>query len=119
MEREKIINFLEKFDYRYSVKNQIIEVKLDFSQKVMIDLSETTKIKISDELVGWNFLTGLLVMSLKNAIIYNFIISIVSAFVFFLSAITYFFYKFHSFLFCFYSLAFNVYSVLCDKIRKF
>lgn len=83
MEREKIINFLEKFDYRYSVKNQVIEVKLDFSQKVMIDLSETTKIKISDKLVGWNFLTGLLVMSLKNAIIYNFIISIVSAFVFF------------------------------------
>lgn len=83
MEREKIINFLEKFDYRYSVKNQVIEVKLDFSQKVMIDLSETTKIKISEELVGWNFLTGLLVMSLKNAIIYNFIISIVSAFVFF------------------------------------
>lgn len=39
MEREKIINFLEKFDYRYSVKNQIVEVKLDFSQKVMIDLS--------------------------------------------------------------------------------
>lgn len=83
MEREKIINFLEKFDYRYSVKNQVIEVKLDFSQKVMIDLSETTKIKISDKLVGWNFLTGLLVMSLKNAIIYNFIISIISSFVFF------------------------------------
>lgn len=81
MEREKIINFLEKFDYRYSVKNQVIEVKLDFSQKVMIDLSETTKIKISDKLVGWNFLTGLLVMSLKNAIIYNFIMSIISAFV--------------------------------------
>lgn len=83
MEREKIINFLEKFDYRYSVKDQIVEVKLDFSQKVMIDLSETTKIKISDKLVGWNFLTGLLVMSLKNAIIYNFIISIISSFVFF------------------------------------
>ncbi|WP_312818782.1 hypothetical protein [Kaistella carnis] len=83
MEREKIINFLEKFDYRYSVKNQVIEVKLDFSQKVMIDLSETNKIKIYDELVGWNFLTGLLVMSLKNAIIYNFIISIISSFVFF------------------------------------
>lgn len=45
MEREKIINFLEKFDYRYSVKNQVIEVKLDFSQKVMIDLSETNKNK--------------------------------------------------------------------------
>lgn len=83
MEREKIINFLEKFDYRYSVKNQVIEVKLDFSQKVMINLSETNKIKIYDELVGWNFLTGLLVMSLKNAIIYNFIISIISSFVFF------------------------------------
>lgn len=81
MEREKIINFLEKFDYRYSVKNQVIEVKLDFSQKVMINLSETNKIKIYDELVGWNFLTGLLVMSLKNAIIYNFIMSIISAFV--------------------------------------
>lgn len=83
MEREKIINFLEKFDYRYSVKDQIVEVKLDFSQKVMIDLSETNKIKIYDKLVGWNFLTGLLVMSLKNAIIYNFIISIISSFVFF------------------------------------
>lgn len=83
MEREKIINFLEKFDYRYSVKDQIVEVKLDFSQKVMINLSETNKIKIYDELVGWNFLTGLLVMSLKNAIIYNFIISIISSFVFF------------------------------------
>ncbi|MRX40133.1 hypothetical protein GJU43_12670 [Flavobacterium sp. LC2016-23] len=76
MELNKIIKILEEHNYKYKVKNQIIVVSLEFSQNVVIDLSNSSKIIISDDLVNWNFLTGCIKMSLKNAILYNFILLI-------------------------------------------
>jgi len=73
MEKEQIINYLNKYDFKYSVNSEIITVNLDFAQKIFIDFSQINKVKIYDKLTGWNFLTGLMVMSLKNAMIYNFI----------------------------------------------
>lgn len=76
MELNKIIKILEENNYKYKVKNQVIVVSLEFSQNVVIDLSNASKIVISDDLVNWNFLTGCIKMSLKNAILYNFILLI-------------------------------------------
>lgn len=74
MELNKITKILEKNNYKYKVKNQIIIVSLEFSQNVVIDLSNSSKIIISDHLANWNFLTGCIKMSLKNAFLYNFML---------------------------------------------
>lgn len=74
MEINKITEILEENNYKYQVKNQVIVVSLDLSQNVVIDLSNSSKIIISDYLNNWNFLTGCVKMSLKNAILYNFVL---------------------------------------------
>jgi hypothetical protein len=74
MEINKITEILEENNYKYQVKNQVIVVSLDLSQNVVIDLSNSSKIIISDYLNNWNFLTGCIKMSLKNAILYNFVL---------------------------------------------
>lgn len=76
MEKIKIIEFLEKFNFNYIEKGNLIFVKLDFSQEVIIDFSEEKMIKINDTLKSWNFLTGSIQMNLKNAFKYNFILTI-------------------------------------------
>ena len=70
---EKTEQLLNKFDYKFEKKNDQIIVKLDLAQRIIIDFSNPEKIKITDRLVGWNFLTGHIEMSIKNATIYNFI----------------------------------------------
>ncbi|PZU81542.1 MAG: hypothetical protein DI529_15370 [Chryseobacterium sp.] len=75
MEKEKTLEFLNKYNYKFYEENHKIVVKLDFSQRVYLDFSENAKLKVTDRLTGWNFLTGLLNMSLKNAVIYNAIMS--------------------------------------------
>lgn len=79
---EKIKNFLDQNDFKYLVNSQKLIVSLDFSQKVTIDCSETNKIKMTDQLTGWNFLTGFFPMSLKNAMIYNFVGGLILGFIF-------------------------------------
>ena len=49
---------------------------MDFAQEVILDFSEPNKMKINDQLTGWNLLTGLIPMTLKHAIIYNFIVAV-------------------------------------------
>ncbi len=73
MEKEKVLNFLNKYNYNYSEKNNSIFVKLELAQQVKIEFDEPNKIIIKDKLIGWNFLTGMIEMSLKNALIYNFV----------------------------------------------
>ena len=76
MEKEKVLNFLDKYNYSYSEKNNSIIVKLELAQQVKIEFDEANKIIIKDKLIGWNFLTGMIEMSLKNALIYNFVATI-------------------------------------------
>ena len=83
MEKQQILNFLNKYNYTYTESNKNIIVKLDFSQRIYINLDEENKIKISDKLTGWNFLTGIIEMSLKNAMLYNFIGAIIIGIMFF------------------------------------
>ena len=79
---EKTEQLLKKFDYKFEKKNDKLIIKSDFAQRIIIDFSEPEKIKISDRLVGWNFLTGLIEMSIKNATLYNFIGAIIMTFLF-------------------------------------
>lgn len=79
---EKTEELLKKFDYKFERKSKKIIVKSDFAQRIIIDFSDPEKVKISDRLVGWNFLTGLIEMSIKNAILYNFIGALVMTFLF-------------------------------------
>ena len=79
---EKTEQLLNKFDYKFEKKNNKIIVKSDFAQRIINDFSDPEKIKITDRLVGWNFLTGLIEMSIKNATLYNFIGAIIMTFLF-------------------------------------
>lgn len=76
MDKNIIINYLTKYDFKYAVNSEKITVNLDFAQEVILDFSEPNKMKINDQLTGWNLLTGLIPMTLKHAIIYNFIVAV-------------------------------------------
>lgn len=76
MEKDKVLSFLNKYNYSYSEKNNSLFVKLELAQQVIIKLDEPNKVIFKDNLVGWTFLSGMIEMSLKNALIYNFIVTI-------------------------------------------
>ncbi|MBP6181164.1 hypothetical protein [Flavobacterium sp.] len=77
MEKEKVLKFLDKYNYNYSEKNNSIVVNLELAQQVKIEFNDPNKIVMKDKLVGWNFLTGMIKMSFKNALIYNFVGTII------------------------------------------
>ena len=79
---DKTKGLLKKFNYDFQKKDNTLIIKMDFSQKIIIDFSDPEKIKIKDKLGGWNFLTGLIEMSVKNAILYNFIGAMIMTFLF-------------------------------------
>ena len=81
MDKENILLFLNKYNYNYSEKKDFIFIQLDFAQQIKIDFSQPDKIIITDKLVSWNFLTGIIEMSLKNALIYNFVGTIIFGFI--------------------------------------
>ncbi len=72
MKSTEIIKVLQNYNYQYTLNKEVITVNLELSQNVIIDVSNPEKIIISDLLTGWNFLTGMIAMSLKKAILYNF-----------------------------------------------
>ena len=82
MSKEKVIDNLERFDYSHSAHGDILKINLEYSLEVIIDFSEQDKIKIKDHLAGWNFLTGMIKMSIKSAMLYNFIGSLVATILF-------------------------------------
>lgn len=82
MEIDKTEVMLKKFGYQFQRKNNELIIKMAFAQRVIVEFSEPDKIVIKDKLVGWNFLTGLIEMSIKNAILYNFIGAIIITFLF-------------------------------------
>lgn len=73
MAKTLISNYLDKFDYKYVEHENNFIVKLDFSLQIIIDLTDSNKIKIYDQLKGNNFLTWPFKMSIKGSMIYNFI----------------------------------------------
>ena len=85
---DKTEELLKRFDYSFEKNNNELIIKMDFSQRMIVDFSDAEKIIIKDKLVGWNFLTGLIEMSIKNATLYNFIGVIVITFLFFYLELT-------------------------------
>ncbi len=69
---DKTEQLLNKFDYTYRKENNKLIIKEDFALQIIIDFSDADTIKITDKLVGWNFLTGLIEMSVSKAIRYTF-----------------------------------------------
>lgn len=89
MNKETIQSNLERFGYDYIDHGQILAVRLGFSLHVNIDLSDPNKIELIERLKSWNFLTGIIETSIKGAILYNTIGSVVVALIFiFLSGYT-------------------------------
>ena len=70
---EKMEALLEKFDYKFERNNNELIIKMDFSQRMIVDFSKPEKVVIKDKLIGWNLLTGFIEMSVKNAALSNFI----------------------------------------------
>jgi Flp pilus assembly protein TadB len=70
---ENTESLLKKFDYKYEKTNDQIEVRLGLGLEVTASFSETGKVILKESLTTWNFLTGTLDMSLKRAIIFNFV----------------------------------------------
>lgn len=81
MDIEILKNALNKYGYSFIEQEDTIIVKLEFAQQITINFKNSDKVIISDKLTGWNFLTGYIKMSFKNAMIYNFIGVIVIALV--------------------------------------
>ena len=75
--QEKLERELNKFDYDYTYLKDKITIKIGLSHNVIIDLTKPDKIVITNQLEGWNFLTGSLRMSLKSAVVYNFVLTII------------------------------------------
>lgn len=72
MNKQIITDHLNKYDHKFEVKGEKINVKLDFNLEINIDLSSEDKIKISDRLAYLNFLSFPFSMSIKGTMLYNF-----------------------------------------------
>jgi hypothetical protein len=70
--KEKVINKLDLFGYNYSVSGETIKIHLEYSLLILIQFS-SNKVSITDRLKSWNFLTGTIAMSIKQAMLFNFI----------------------------------------------
>lgn len=82
MNRETILNYLNRYDYKFKESDNLIIVSLDFSLQFIIDLSNPDKIKLSDKLKSANFLTWPFSMSIKNSMIFNLIAAILATILF-------------------------------------
>lgn len=71
MEKEKVISYLNRFNYSYSEINGRVMVALGFGLMVEIDLSVEGKVLISDRLLGMNFLTFPFGMSIRSSMVFN------------------------------------------------
>lgn len=74
MKMEETEDFLKQFDYKYLRKENELVVIMEFSQRVSINFSDPKKVVITDKLIGWNFLTGMIHMSIKKALLFNLIL---------------------------------------------
>ncbi|MBU2949895.1 hypothetical protein KO493_04195 [Tamlana agarivorans] len=77
MNIENTEDFLNKFDYKYKRETNSLTIIMDNSHRVFIDFHNNDKIIITDQLVTWNFITGMLKMSIRKAILLNVVCNIV------------------------------------------
>ncbi|WP_372758077.1 hypothetical protein [Mariniflexile sp.] len=79
MKLETVEDFLKKFDYSYEKRQNELIVDIDFSQKILIDFSNPDGVEMTNKLIGWNFLTGIIPSKIKNAIVINLIAGIITS----------------------------------------
>ncbi|MBP0904495.1 hypothetical protein ACFSKN_11390 [Mariniflexile gromovii] len=77
MKLETAEDFLKKFDYNYEKRDKALIIDMEFSQKVMVDFSNPESIVMTNKLKGWNFLTGIIPSSIKNAVFLNLVLGII------------------------------------------
>lgn len=89
MKLETTEQLLKRFNYTYQKNNQELVINMDFSHRIAIDFSNPDNITITDRLVPWNFLTGIIPMSFKNAVLLNLVVAVVlSIIISFLNTLT-------------------------------
>lgn len=87
MTKEIITNYLDKFNYDFTLKNEKIFVNLDWSLQVIIDLSVQEKVIVKDKLKSTSiFIWPLSSMGLKGAIRSNLVSSVLLLFLFSLAS---------------------------------
>ena len=76
MGKENLINNLKKFNYKYQENENEIIINSDSKLNIHVNF-KNDKVDLTSELIGWNFLTGLIIMKLESAIKYSFIGSLI------------------------------------------
>ena len=81
MTKEKILTHLKTFNYDFKAQSDRIVVKLGYCLEAEIEFDDG-RIVVKDKLKCWNFLTGVFEMSLKGAMVFNTIFTLIIAVVF-------------------------------------
>ena len=74
MAKENLVNNLLKFDYQFKENENEIVINSKSKLNVRVNFKDD-KVKITSELIGWNFLSGNIKMKFENAIRYSIILS--------------------------------------------
>lgn len=83
MKQEYLIEKLKQYNYKYNIDKDGLTIFLGLGLTMNIIFSDSKKMMISDRLIGWNLLTGVIKMTITQSIIYNSIL-----FLFFVFLIT-------------------------------
>ena len=76
MGKENLVKNLKNFNYKFQENED--EIIINSKSKLNIHVNfKDNKVDITSELVGWNFLTGLINMKFENAIKYSLIGSLI------------------------------------------
>jgi len=69
MTKEKIITKLIRYRIKFDDYEKSLNIKMGYSHEILIKFSDDNKISMSDKLTSWNPLSGILNISLRNAMI--------------------------------------------------
>lgn len=70
--KEKIKQKLELFGFNYSEAPESVTVYLDYSLRILIRFYNN-KLVLEDKLTGWNFITGMIELSVKQSLLFNWV----------------------------------------------
>lgn len=71
MSNENLTNKLIKYQIQFLESDKSFEIRLGSSQEVLVVFTEDNRILITDKLINWNPLSGIMKISLKNAMIFQ------------------------------------------------
>lgn len=69
--QERLINHLKKSNVKYEYKNNSYVIFLPSKLSIKISFDKEGNVEISNRILRFNFLTGLMEMTLANAVMYN------------------------------------------------